>query len=143
MEIDKELYRNKTTCPDQNNSASSDSLTLESFWGLFLITGITSTSALIFSLVFFLYEHRHVLSTANSDTFIWKRLAIFAKLLDHQDNPSQVHKKSNLKVEPAKAEGWPYTDNALQNPSCFRFPSETDINSTEDEESPKKVFYDS
>ena len=139
-EIDKKLYRNKTTCPDQNNSASSDSLTLESFWGLFLITGITSTSALILFLVFFLYEHRHVLKTADSDTSIWKRLAIIAKLMDQKDNSSQIRKKSNPKVELTEdVEGWPYTDDALQNPSCFRFPSEIDSNSgPEDEKSPKK-----
>ncbi|KAM0952247.1 putative periplasmic binding protein-like I [Dioscorea sansibarensis] len=41
-EIDKKLYRNKTACPEQNNTASSNSLTLDSFRGLFVLSGITT-----------------------------------------------------------------------------------------------------
>jgi len=46
---------------------------------------ITSTSALILFLVVFFYEHQNVHITADSDTYIWKKLAIVAKLLDQKD----------------------------------------------------------
>ncbi|KAJ8634665.1 hypothetical protein MRB53_008932 [Persea americana] len=42
-------------------TASSNSLTLDSFWGLFLITGAASLSALLIFLSIFLYKNRHLL----------------------------------------------------------------------------------
>ncbi|PPD87174.1 hypothetical protein GOBAR_DD15879 [Gossypium barbadense] len=46
---------NNATCPDFDPTVSSNSLGLESFWGLFLIAGVASISALIiFAAMFFI-----------------------------------------------------------------------------------------
>ncbi|KAF4375819.1 hypothetical protein F8388_014541 [Cannabis sativa] len=40
-------FKKDTNCPDPNNMFSSNSLGLESFWGLFLIAGVASSLALV------------------------------------------------------------------------------------------------
>ncbi|RZR99438.1 hypothetical protein BHM03_00028990, partial [Ensete ventricosum] len=104
-EIEKKLYRNRTTCPEQNGAATSDSLTFNSFWGLFLITGTTSVLALFLFSAFFLYEHRHVLSTStDSDgSSVWQSLVLMAKSFDRKDHSSYALRRCCLKVEEMKA----------------------------------------
>ncbi|URE21657.1 hypothetical protein MUK42_11669 [Musa troglodytarum] len=104
-EIEKKLYRNRTTCPEQNGAATSDSLTFNCFWGLFLITGTTSVLALFLFSAFFLYEHRHMLSTStDSDGFsVWQRFVLMAKSFDRKDHSSYALRRCCLKVEEMKA----------------------------------------
>ncbi|RWR75382.1 glutamate receptor 2.8-like protein [Cinnamomum micranthum f. kanehirae] len=75
----------QTTCGDKPTTAESNSLTLDSFWGLFLITGATSCLALFNYLLSFLYAHRHVLFTRNSDIPFHKRLIAIIRHLDERD----------------------------------------------------------
>ncbi|CAI9095605.1 OLC1v1031595C2 [Oldenlandia corymbosa var. corymbosa] len=53
------------TCADQNNgvTASSDSLSLDSFRGLFLIAGLSSGLALAIYFLIFLHENKEILSS--------------------------------------------------------------------------------
>lgn len=89
-EIDAKL--DKYECPEPNASATSDGLSFDSFKGLFLITGVTSTAALTIFLIFFLYEHRHVLYANNTQTSIWKTLATVLKLLDKKDESTHARR---------------------------------------------------
>ncbi|RWR75356.1 glutamate receptor 2.3-like protein [Cinnamomum micranthum f. kanehirae] len=60
--IEKKWILQETACLDQPlSTASSSSLTLDSFWGLFLITGVASLFALLISLSIFLYKNGHLL----------------------------------------------------------------------------------
>uniref|UniRef100_A0A2N9EYJ8 Glutamate receptor n=1 Tax=Fagus sylvatica TaxID=28930 RepID=A0A2N9EYJ8_FAGSY len=57
-EIEKAWLGDRTRCPNSNTQASSGSLTLDCFWGLFLIAGIASLLALMISVSMFLYKER-------------------------------------------------------------------------------------
>ncbi|KAF2305812.1 hypothetical protein GH714_008239 [Hevea brasiliensis] len=46
-EIEQEWFGKQSNCPDPSSSVSSSSLSLQSFWGLFLIAGAASVSALL------------------------------------------------------------------------------------------------
>ncbi|CAL9089166.1 unnamed protein product [Musa acuminata var. zebrina] len=104
-DVEKKLYRNRTTCPEQNGAATSDSLTFNCFWGLFLITGTTSVLALFLFSAFFLYEHRHMLSTStDSDgSSVWQRFVLMVKSFDRKDHSSYALRRCCLKVEEMKA----------------------------------------
>ncbi|CAA2954770.1 glutamate receptor -like [Olea europaea subsp. europaea] len=84
-EIERTWFGEKTKCPDSNTSllSNTNSLGLESFWGLFLIAGIAAVSALIIYVILFLHEHWNVLRSSDPDSSIWSKLA---KLLRHFDN---------------------------------------------------------
>lgn len=102
-ELDKKLYRNKTACPDQNNMASSNSLTLDSFRGLFLLSGITTSMAIISSLLVFLLRNRQVLAKMDSESSMLRRLITFVKLFDQKDESFHGGKKGDLKEFSMKA----------------------------------------
>ncbi|KAK1316439.1 Glutamate receptor 2.1 [Acorus calamus] len=57
-EIQSRFYGNTTTCQDRVGVVPSNRLTLDSFWGLFLVTGATSTSALVISLATLVYHEK-------------------------------------------------------------------------------------
>lgn len=137
-ELERKLYRNRTTCPEQNNSATSDSLSFNSFLGLFLITGITSLLALSLYLAFFLYEHREMLSpTETRGSSIWQRFALVVKLFDQKDYSSFAVRKSCLKVEEMKEahdhRGWSAGSSTDHSQSALDFSSRSDGNSEPEE----------
>ncbi|KAH7662084.1 glutamate receptor ionotropic plant protein [Dioscorea alata] len=121
-EIDKKLYRNKTACPDQNNMASSNSLTLDSFRGLFLLSGITTSMAIISSLLVFLLRNRQVLTEMDSESSMLRRLITFVKLFDQKDESFHGGKKGDLKELSMKAGSdggpsvWPHKNGGPANP---------------------------
>ncbi|CAN4100036.1 unnamed protein product [Withania somnifera] len=93
--IIQKWFGNETNCPQQDGMAiTSDSLTLDSFKGLFLIAGVSAGSALLLFFLIFLYHHREILATNDS---IGKKLSTIAKAFDEaKDN-------SNSKSENPKA----------------------------------------
>ncbi|KAL6345494.1 hypothetical protein AAG906_017215 [Vitis piasezkii] len=67
VKIEKEWFGKKTSCSDDNGSSlSSNNISLDSFWGLFLIAGATSSLALIIGIAMFLYKHRVVVMVEDS-----------------------------------------------------------------------------
>ncbi|XP_074567998.1 glutamate receptor 2.9-like [Curcuma longa] len=56
QKLEESLY--PTVCADMDTDTESSRLTFRSFWGLFLITGTTSLSALILHAIFFLRQRR-------------------------------------------------------------------------------------
>ncbi|KAH0750941.1 hypothetical protein KY290_030173 [Solanum tuberosum] len=83
---------NETDCSQSNGT--SDSLTLDSFKGLFLIAGVSAGTALLIFFLIFLYQNREILATDDS---IWKKLSAIAKVFDEEKD------NSNSKLE--KPEG--------------------------------------
>ncbi|KAJ8634708.1 hypothetical protein MRB53_008975 [Persea americana] len=75
----------QTTNGDLLTTAESNSLTLDSFWGLFLITGATSVLALFIYLLSFLYTQRHVLFTHNPNIPFHQRLIAIIRHFDERD----------------------------------------------------------
>lgn len=83
--MEENLYKNDT-CPDKDNlSNTSSSLTFRSFWGLFIITGVTSASALIIYIICFLHKHRDLLKSHDSENSVRKRVGSLVKAYDQMD----------------------------------------------------------
>ncbi|KAG5538087.1 hypothetical protein RHGRI_025243 [Rhododendron griersonianum] len=83
----------RTTCAEQDGArVTSDSLTLDSFKGLFIVAAVTSFSALILFLSIFLYENWDTL--ASNDSSIRDKLIAMAKTFDEEkDNSSDASKR--------------------------------------------------
>ncbi|KAK8697288.1 hypothetical protein V6N13_113440 [Hibiscus sabdariffa] len=97
-QIQNKWFKNdEATCPDSNPGVSSNSLGLDSFWGLFLIAGVASTSALVVFAAMFLYEQRHVLFRLRSETSIWRRVRFMSRIFDEKDMNSHTFRKTERK----------------------------------------------
>ncbi|KAA8525682.1 hypothetical protein F0562_007537 [Nyssa sinensis] len=94
VNIGRAWFGKQSTCPDPSSLVSSNSLGVGSFWGLFLIAGVASFSALLISTALFLYEHRHVLSRFDPNVSIWRKFVVMARHFDQKDLSSHTFKKS-------------------------------------------------
>lgn len=81
--IEKEWIDGETICSDQSSAAPSNSLTLDSFWVLFLITGVVSYSALMIFFFKLLRKNRHLLH--NSSVCFVQRLKAILRCFDERD----------------------------------------------------------
>ncbi|KAJ8758661.1 hypothetical protein K2173_000382 [Erythroxylum novogranatense] len=64
--IEEKWFGKEANCPDPSTSLSSNSLGIESFWGLFLIAGVASVLALLVFLAMFIHEQWDVIMPAES-----------------------------------------------------------------------------
>ena len=71
--LEEKWFGKQTSCPDLKAQASI-SLGLESFWGLFLIAGIASLSALVIHAAIFFYKQRHVIKSCDPEASIWYKI---------------------------------------------------------------------
>ncbi|XP_059659146.1 glutamate receptor 2.7-like [Cornus florida] len=94
--IEKKWFGDQSSCPDPNTLVSSNSLGPDSFWGLFIIAGVASISALIVYISLFLYEHRHVLSRFEPKTSVWRKIIVMVRHFDKKDLSSHTFRKSEL-----------------------------------------------
>ncbi|XP_059640870.1 glutamate receptor 2.7-like isoform X2 [Cornus florida] len=85
-------------CAEQDGTiVTSDSLTLDSFRGLFLIAGVSSSFALIMYFFIFLHENKDILTSNES---IWQKLTAIAKIFDEEkENSSDASKKTSTNNE--------------------------------------------
>ncbi|KAF9626536.1 hypothetical protein IFM89_034470 [Coptis chinensis] len=60
--IDSEWFGQQVSCQEQGTT-TSESLTLDSFKGLFMIAGVASAIAFIVFFIIFLYEHRNIITS--------------------------------------------------------------------------------
>ncbi|KAM6598490.1 hypothetical protein CsatA_018099 [Cannabis sativa] len=104
--IEKKWFESQTNnCPDpysvQALSSKPSSLGLESFWGLFLIAGVSSLAALAIHGAMFVYSQRHVILSSTqphhddvvSWSSIWKRIRTMFRIFDQKDLSSHTFKK--------------------------------------------------
>ncbi|XP_044948300.1 glutamate receptor 2.9-like [Hordeum vulgare subsp. vulgare] len=113
VKMQNELY-GYTSCPDKDDSQTSSSLTLHSFQGLFIISGVSSVLALVLHAVITIYNNRHEFSSDSSQSS-WRRWpVVLSKLFHGDDSPS------NTPVEDEAA-----TENvgsAVETPLSIRIP---------------------
>ncbi|KAK8523488.1 hypothetical protein V6N12_048008 [Hibiscus sabdariffa] len=83
--IQNKWFKRNGTCPDVDPGVSSNSLGLESFWGLFLIAGVASIFALVVFTATFLYEQRHVLLQFPPETTMRRKFEIMSRIFDQKD----------------------------------------------------------
>ncbi|KAH7867348.1 hypothetical protein Vadar_032294 [Vaccinium darrowii] len=91
--IQNEWLGEGATCAEQDGArVTSDSLTLDSFKGLFLVAGVASLSALILFMSIFLYDNWDIL--ASNDLSMRQKLVVMAKTFDEEkDNSSNASKR--------------------------------------------------
>ncbi|XP_050126579.1 glutamate receptor 2.8-like [Malus sylvestris] len=97
-EIENKWFNKESSCPDPNSLVSSNSLSLESFWGLFLIAGLASTLALLIYAAMFLYEHKEILSQLDPEASLWRKFCVMLRIYDKKDLKSFTFKKGELEV---------------------------------------------
>ncbi|CAN6582789.1 unnamed protein product [Malus baccata var. baccata] len=95
MKIESKWFSQESNCEDNSRTPriSSNSLGLESFWGLFLIAGVASILALIIFVACFFYKHRHVLEQPDSRTSSrWRRVRAMIEIFNEKDLNSHTFK---------------------------------------------------
>ncbi|CAI9767113.1 unnamed protein product [Fraxinus pennsylvanica] len=93
VRISREWFGEEEGCPGKDGTViTSGSLTLDSFKGLFLTAGVSSSCALVIYLSIFFYENRFILA---SDTSITQKLSLLAKIFDEDNNKSSEGSKKH------------------------------------------------
>ncbi|PSS07257.1 Glutamate receptor 2.8 like [Actinidia chinensis var. chinensis] len=93
--VEKKWFGKEADCSEQEGTrVVSDSLTLGSFKGLFLVSGISSVSSLIIFVFMFLYVNKDILA---SNASIWQKIMAMAKTFDEEEeNSSSTASKKTL-----------------------------------------------
>jgi len=81
---------------DQENMITSESLSLGNFWGLFLIAGVASGSALFIFTATFLYENQHI--WAGNDASPWRKIQRLATCFKQRDYSFYTFRRSDLQT---------------------------------------------
>ena len=98
-EIETKWFGKKTSCPDLYTQVSSSSLGLESFWGLFLIAGVSSLLALAIHAFIFFHGHWHIIkSSTPAEASIWDRIRIAVRVFDQKDMNSHTFRDSSTQM---------------------------------------------
>ncbi|KAM3257609.1 hypothetical protein ACQJBY_049741 [Aegilops geniculata] len=114
VKMQKDLY-GETSCPDKDDSQTSSSLTLQSFQGLFIISGASSVLALILHAAITIYNNQHEFNSDGSQS-PWRRWpAILSKLFHGDDDPSNTPDKDEAAAE--------NVGSAVETPLSIRIPS--------------------
>lgn len=92
----EDAWLKESSCQESNAEVSSNSLGLESFWGLFLIAGTASLLALLICAISFLYQHRNIWLRYNPSTSIWRRIGVLLRIFDQKDLNCHTFKKSGI-----------------------------------------------
>jgi ionotropic glutamate receptor len=95
-EIENAWFGKQSNCPDSSTSVTSNSLSLKSFWGLFLIAGVASLLALIIFMFMFVYKERKKLRPLNSRISIRRKVGNFFRIFIQRDLKSHTFRKSGL-----------------------------------------------
>ena len=93
-DIEKMLYGDGNCLDQSDTTITSNGLTFNSFWGLFVISGAATLCAVVLHLGGFLYEHRKILRTSDSENSVCQKLALLAKLYDQADPSLHGPKKT-------------------------------------------------
>ncbi|KAI9377955.1 hypothetical protein POPTR_018G012600v4 [Populus trichocarpa] len=95
-EIENAWFGKQSNCPDSSNSVTSNSLSLKSFWGLFLIAGVASLLAIIIFMVMFVYKERKMFRPLNSRISVRSKVRNFFRIFIQRDLKSHTFRKSGL-----------------------------------------------
>ncbi|CBI23993.3 unnamed protein product, partial [Vitis vinifera] len=96
VQFEKAWFGQTPSCPELTSSVSSNSIGLNSFWGLFLTVGVASSIALIICITTFLYENRDTLVHLDPPASVWRKIKAMATRFDHKDLSSHTFRKSEM-----------------------------------------------
>ena len=149
-EIENAWLGQQNNCTNSNNQVSSASLSLASFWGLFLIAGVASLLALIISMSLFLYKERQqILIHFHSEGSMWRRIHNTLRIFDRKDLNSHTFRKRALQdgsginsVHVIGASEASPNSNYLQCPSSYSTHSEPPFACRGASETPSREYGD-
>lgn len=96
VEIEKAWLGQQTNCPTSTStSVSSNSLGLNSFWGLFLIAAVASSLALIIFITMFIYERWNVLIDPKHS--LWEKFVLLAGQFNQRDQKSFTFRRGEVR----------------------------------------------
>ncbi|KAF8035049.1 hypothetical protein BT93_C1161 [Corymbia citriodora subsp. variegata] len=95
IEIENTWLTPKTNCLNSISSASSNSLGLDSFWGLFLIVGVAAILALLIFMVVFIKRNWHEV-TSSSGT-LWGKIVVLGRRFYQRDLNSHTFRKGTFR----------------------------------------------
>ncbi|KAK4389020.1 Glutamate receptor 2.7 [Sesamum angolense] len=120
VEIEKKWLGDKTKCTNSVNLLSSDSLGLDSFWGLFMIVGITAISACMIHVIRFLHDHWHVIVDTGPDFTILSKIKELLRRFDNKDLSAHTFRKDRNGGDGEAVErAMESHENIQQRPSSF------------------------
>ncbi|KAF8013322.1 hypothetical protein BT93_I1231 [Corymbia citriodora subsp. variegata] len=94
-EIENAWLTSKTNCQNSSSSVSSDSLGLDSFWGLFLIAGAAAVFALLIFMVMFIKRNwQEVTSSSGS---LWETIVEFGRRFYQRDVNSHTFREGRFR----------------------------------------------
>ncbi|KAF8034550.1 hypothetical protein BT93_C0767 [Corymbia citriodora subsp. variegata] len=93
-EIEKAWFTSETNCLDSTSSISSNSLGLDSFWGLFLIAGAVAVLALLIYMIRFVKRNWHVITS--SSISLWQKIVALGKRFYERDVNSRTFRKGRF-----------------------------------------------
>ncbi|KAL6345473.1 hypothetical protein AAG906_017193 [Vitis piasezkii] len=96
VQFERAWFGQTPSCPDLTSSVSSNSIGLNSFWGLFLIAGVASFVAFILCIATFLYENRDALMNLDPPASAWRKIKAMATRFDQKDPSSHTFRKSEM-----------------------------------------------
>ncbi|KAF9662671.1 hypothetical protein SADUNF_Sadunf18G0078600 [Salix dunnii] len=99
-EIERRNFGRETTCLDQASMVTSGGLSLPSFGGLFIITGVASISALLIYVTKFLYIHWPSSNTMDQERPFYMRILELAKHFDKEDPSAHHLNRAGPRVHP-------------------------------------------
>ncbi|KAF9662668.1 hypothetical protein SADUNF_Sadunf18G0078200 [Salix dunnii] len=99
-EIERRNFVRETTCLDQASMVTSGGLSLPSFGGLFIITGVASMSALLIYVTKFLYIHWPASNTMDQERPFYMRILELAKHFDKEDPSAHHLNRAGPRVHP-------------------------------------------
>ncbi|XP_043710268.1 glutamate receptor 2.7-like [Telopea speciosissima] len=131
----EQAWFGQDNCPDLSTKVSSYSLTLDSFGGLFIITGAASLLALFIFLLCFFRNYDNIIRCDDPNTSTLKRIAEMAKKYDEMDPSShdsrvtKNHKEntriaSSIEASPISIAPSPPTSPSLIDRYCNPFGEE-------------------
>ncbi|KAL5570002.1 hypothetical protein UlMin_026577 [Ulmus minor] len=102
--IENKWFGTQTNCIERlNTQVSSNSLGLESFWGLFLITALSSLFALLIHAAIFFHGQRHIISSSDSDqATIWSRIRLIFRIHDQKDFSAHTFEENVAVIVPSE-----------------------------------------
>ncbi|KAL3745669.1 hypothetical protein ACJRO7_014742 [Eucalyptus globulus] len=85
----------KTSCLETANSISSNSLSLDSFWGLFLIAGVAAVLALLIFMVMFVKRNWHIVTSSSGS--MREKIVALGRRFYQRDLNSHTFRKARFR----------------------------------------------
>ncbi|CAN6539672.1 unnamed protein product [Malus baccata var. baccata] len=94
--IEDKWFKKNESCSNSNTAESSNTLSLDSFRGLFIVSGVASSLAILIFTAMFLYEHSHILTRADTEASFWTRIHEILRVYYGKDLTSDISRKRTL-----------------------------------------------